>query len=117
LYGTVVLVPFALITWVAGWEDPLSMIGSPPQVWLGLLYTSVGLYGITAVLWYRVISSGELSRVIFFVFLIPVFSYVVGYILLDERFDIVQLVSGMLLLIGVGISQIRTKKVIINEKD
>jgi drug/metabolite transporter (DMT)-like permease len=70
----------------------------------------VGLYGITAIIWYRVIRMGELSRITFFVFLLPVFSYAVGYILLDERLGAVQLIAGGVLLAGVGISQVRGKK-------
>jgi drug/metabolite transporter (DMT)-like permease len=53
---------------------------------------------------------GELSRVTFFVFLLPVFSYFVGYIMLDERLGTVQLMAGAILLAGVGISQVRRKK-------
>jgi drug/metabolite transporter (DMT)-like permease len=64
-----------------------------------------------------VIRAGELSRVIFFIFLIPVFSYCVGYIMLDERFNAVQLISGLILLLGVGLSQVRGKKVINRDPD
>jgi drug/metabolite transporter (DMT)-like permease len=116
-YGTFFILPFSLTTWGFGWENPLSIFGSGLEVWLGLLFVSIGLYGITAVLWYKVIRSGELSRVIFFVFLIPVFSYMVGYVLLGERLDIVQLIAGATLLIGVGISQIRRKNVITHDPD
>jgi drug/metabolite transporter (DMT)-like permease len=117
LYGTVFILPFSVITWITGWEDPISMFGSGIQVWLALIFVSIGLYGITAVLWYRVISSGELSRLIFYVFLIPVFSYFVGFILLGERLDVVQMISGAILLLGVGLSQIRGKKVFTFHRD
>lgn len=117
LYGTIFLIPFALVAWSTGWEDPTSLIGSGIQVWLALIFVSIGLYGIAAVLWYKVIGSGELSRLIFYVFLIPVFSYFVGYIMLDERLDVVQMAAGLILLLGVGLSQIRGKKVITLDRD
>lgn len=117
MYGTVLLLPFALICWTVGWEDPLSIFGSGAHVWLALFFTSVGLYGITAIVWYIVIRSGELSRVTFFVFLIPIFSYLVGYIMLDERLNTIQLLAGSLLLFGVGISQIRGEKVLSRDQN
>jgi len=116
-YGAVMLIPFALVAWLMGWEDPISMFGSGIEVWLALIFVSIGLYGITAALWYKVIRSGELSRLIFFIFLIPVFSYGVGYVMLDERLDAVQMISGLILLVGVGVSQIRGKKVINRDPD
>jgi len=112
MYGLLLLLPPAVISWAVGWEDPTSLFSSDIGTWLALFYVSVGLYGITAVIWYRVIRMGELSRVTFFVFLLPVFSYIVGYVLLDERLGTVQLMAGAVLLAGVGISQIRRKEVI-----
>jgi drug/metabolite transporter (DMT)-like permease len=117
LYGMIFLIPFSLAAWSMGWEDPTSIFGSGIQVWLALIFVSIGLYGITAVLWYKVIQSGELSRVIFYVFLIPVFSYFVGYILLGERLDVVQMIAGLILLLGVGLSQVRGKKVFTLDRD
>ncbi|MGA1848789.1 MAG: EamA family transporter, partial [Thermoplasmatota archaeon] len=110
MYGLLFLFPPAIISWAAGWEDPTSLFTSGIDSWLAIFYVSVGLYGITAVVWYRVIRMGELSRVTFFVFMLPVFSYIVGYIMLDERLGTVQLIAGMVLLVGVGISQVRKKK-------
>lgn len=117
MYGTLFLLPIALATWTLGWEDPMSIFGSAIHVYLALVFVSIGLYGVIAVMWYKVIMSGELSRVIFFIFIIPVFSYMIGYILLGERLDAIQLMAGALLLVGVGISQIRGKKVITRDPD
>jgi drug/metabolite transporter (DMT)-like permease len=117
MYGFLLLIPVTFVFWLAGWEDPVSIFVSGLHIWLALFYVSVGLYGITAIIWYIVIRSGELSRVTFFVFLIPVFSYIVGYLLLDERLNNVQLLAGALLLFGVGISQIRKQNVLSRESD
>ncbi|MGA1819780.1 MAG: DMT family transporter [Thermoplasmatota archaeon] len=117
MYGTLILLPICLVIWFAGWEDPFRLIGSGGHVWLALIYTSIGLYGITAVLWYRVIRSGDLSRVTFFVFLLPVFSYIVGFILLNERLGAVQMLAGAALLVGVGLSQMGRKKVLTLEQN
>jgi drug/metabolite transporter (DMT)-like permease len=112
IYGMFFLFPPSLICWIAGWEDPTTLLSAGASTWLALFYVSIGLYGITAVIWYRVIRMGELSRVTFFVFLLPVFSYIIGYILLDERLGAVQLIAGVVLLAGVGISQVRKKGII-----
>ena len=117
MYATLILFPIALFTWMMGWEEPTLILGSGIHVWLALFYVSVGLYGITAFIWYGVIRSGELSRVTFFVFLLPVFSYLMGFVLLGERLDAIQLLAGGVLHLGVGISQMGRKKVIICEPD
>lgn len=110
IYATPVLLLVALFAWVIGWEDPTRLLHAGTDIWLALFYTSICLYGVTPIIWYRVIRSGELSRVGFFVFLLPVFSYLVGFLMLGDRLSLVQIMAGCALLAGVGISQIGRKR-------
>ncbi|MBN1389080.1 MAG: DMT family transporter [Candidatus Thermoplasmatota archaeon] len=112
MYGAAILLPVTVFTWIMGWEGPAWIFHAGADVWLALFYISICLYGVTPTIWYRVIRSGELSRVGFFVFLLPVFSYLVGFFMLGDRLGPVQLGAGCVLLAGVGISQIRRKRIL-----
>lgn len=105
-YATLLALPFLVTAYLFGWEDPVNPLAAGPVVWLGMLYLSIGVIVIAGILWYRVYQREEVSRVIFFVFLLPLFSTLVGYLVLDERLAPVQLIAGAALLVGVGISQI-----------
>ncbi|GEM_PF-676235 len=107
--GAAMIFPVMLIFRLLGSERPLTALHLSPTGFLSLFYLSVCVYAVAAIMWYRVLRSDQLSRVTFYVFLLPVFTVVMGYLLLDERLDMVQITAGVILLAGVWISQ-RSKK-------
>ncbi len=107
--GALFTLPVLMIVWIAGVEDPIRAFSMSFESFLALFYISVCVYAVAAIIWYRVLSTGDLSRLIFYVFLLPIFSVILGYVLLGERLGIVQLLAGLGLLIGVWIAQ-RSKK-------
>jgi drug/metabolite transporter (DMT)-like permease len=108
-FGAMFTLPVMLMLWLTGVEEPIGTFGISLTGSLALVYISVCVYAVAAVIWYRVLSTGDLSRLTFYVFLLPVFSVSVGYLLLGERLDSIQLLAGIGLLVGVGIAQ-RSKK-------
>ncbi|MGA1821646.1 MAG: DMT family transporter [Thermoplasmatota archaeon] len=105
-YATLLMIPILVGAYAFGLEDPFNPIDSSLTAWLGLIYLSIGVIITAGILWYRVYRKEEVSRVIFFVFLLPLFSTLVGYLFLGERLAPVQLIAGAALLIGVGVSQV-----------
>jgi drug/metabolite transporter (DMT)-like permease len=105
--GTILLFPVTLVFWALGTEDPLVSLDAGPAALLSMVYLSVCIYAITAMVWYRVIRSDDLSRITFYVFLLPLFSYVFGYIMLGDRLSTVQVASGAVLLLAVYLAQLR----------
>lgn len=110
LFGAVFTLPFLLFFWFIGMEDPLVIIDISGIQVLSLLYLSVCVYAVAAIIFYKVMRNNDLSGVMFFVFLLPVFSTLLGYILLDERLSAIQVLAALVLLVGVFISQITGSK-------
>ena len=108
-FGALLLLPITLLVWILSIEEPIGYFSISLISGLSLFYLSVCVYAVAAIIWYKVIRWGDLSRVIFFIFLLPVFSVLLGYVLLGERLEVIQLLAGGLLLLGVWISQ-RSKK-------
>jgi len=104
--GTIMQLPVLIGFWALGWEDPLMVLSVSAGPLLALFYLGVSIYAITGIIWYTVIQGSELSKATFFVFLLPLFSTVVGYVLLGERLSIIHLIAGIVLVGGVGISQL-----------
>jgi drug/metabolite transporter (DMT)-like permease len=107
--GFLITLPVAIIMWILSIEDPCQILGLSLQSGLALFYISVCVYAVAAIIWYKVLRTGDLSRITFYVFLLPVFSVLLGYLLLGERLDLVQISAGIILLFGVWLSQ-RSKK-------
>lgn len=104
-YGTLFTLPFLIILWIIGLEDPTMIVRIDLAELLSLIYISICVYAIAAIIWYKVMKRSELSKVTFFVFLLPIFSTAMGYLLLDERLTAVQIAAALVLIVGVFISQ------------
>lgn len=105
LWAALLTAPILGLFYLFGWENPPALSGITVESVLALFYVSFGIYAVTGLLWYRVYQNGEVSKVVFYAFLLPVFSAVMGYVLLDERLTWVQVLAGSAVLVGVGISQ------------
>lgn len=108
-YAALMTAPLMVILWILGVERPIGTFSLSLTSGLALIYISICVYAVAAIIWYRVMQSGDLSRITFYVFLLPVFSVLLGYLLLGERLAWVQIAAGLVLITGVWIAQ-RSKK-------
>jgi len=109
LLATIMLLPLITILWITGVEEHIGAFNISLESGLSLIYLSVCVYAVAAIIFYKVLRSGELSKLIFFVFLLPLFSVFLGYLLLGERLEPLQILAGLILLAGVWLAQ-RSKK-------
>jgi drug/metabolite transporter (DMT)-like permease len=107
LWAAVLTAPILGLFYLAGWEQVPRISDMTFESVLALFYISFGIYAVTGLLWYRVYQNDEVSRVVFYAFLLPVFSAAMGYALLGERLTWVQIAAGLAVLAGVGISQVK----------
>jgi drug/metabolite transporter (DMT)-like permease len=108
-YAALMTFPLVSILWMIGVEEPIGSFSISLTSGLALFYISVCVYAVAAIIWYKVLKTGELSRITFFVFMLPVFSVILGYLLLGERLELVQIGAGVVLMVGVFLAQ-RSKK-------
>ncbi|MCL6515854.1 DMT family transporter [Alicyclobacillus sp.] len=69
-----------------------------PAYWAGLLYGSVFGVSLSWIVWFRLVQSGEASRVVAITFLVPLIAVTCGVVFLHEPFN-PSLVAGLLLII------------------
>ncbi|MFW3146319.1 MAG: DMT family transporter [Thermoplasmatota archaeon] len=109
-FGTILLLPVLVIAALIGLEDPFFPLTTAGlEIWMAMLFISVGIAGVTSILWYRLVKVRELSRIMFFVFMLPAFSVAMGFLVLGENLSAMQILGGVLILIGVGVSQRRRR--------
>jgi drug/metabolite transporter (DMT)-like permease len=101
--------PFALIPLAIGatFEDaPLeSLANASMEVWGSIVFLALLATGVTMILWYRVLARVELSHLAYFVYLIPVFSVAISWVILGETIALVQAVFAGLIIAGVAVAQ------------
>ncbi len=98
LFGTPMLLPFAAA------EHPVgAMLQASPLVWALLVYAAVFAVVISWVWWYAAMEHIGASRVAVFGNIVPLFSVLLGALLLDERLTPLQLLGGALVVSSVWI--------------
>lgn len=102
-FGSLILIPVALI-----FEKPvqaLSVTNIAGLVILGVLNTGVGYY-----LWFRGIEKLGPIKVSFLGPINPMTAFFLGYIILGQRVNKIQILGVICILLGVFVSQKRSKK-------
>jgi drug/metabolite transporter (DMT)-like permease len=102
LAGSVLLAPLALYTW------PHQAI--PPASWGSALLLGVLCTGIAFVYYYRLIARIGAPRTATVTYLIPLFGVIWAWLLLGEPLTATMAAAGVLILIGVALSQQRQRK-------
>lgn len=101
--------PFSLIPLAIGAAfeaDPLgSLAGASALAWSSIAFLGLMATGVTMILWYRVLALVELSKLVYFVYLIPVFSVVLSWAILGETLTPVQVFFAALIIAGVAVAQ------------
>jgi drug/metabolite transporter (DMT)-like permease len=88
------------------WRSELQSIS--PGAWAGLIYLS--FFGTLAAnaLWIWALSQGSIVRIGSFQFLQPVFTVAIAAVFLGERLSWTAVAGGVIVLLGVGLVQVRT---------
>jgi len=102
LAGSVLLAPFAFLTWPRH-AIPLASWGS--ALLLGVLCT-----GVAFVYYYRLIARIGAPRTATVTYLIPLFAVIWAWLLLGEPLTATMAAAGALILVGVALSQQRQRK-------
>jgi len=79
------------------------------EIWLYILILSLFASFIAAIIYYRVLLEEELSSLIMFTYLIPVFAIGFSYVLLEEVMSPNEILFTIIIILGVIISQLRSK--------
>lgn len=108
LFGALFLLPFVL--W-REWDAFVAPLGSP-QGWGLLLY--MGILPTAGSFWLYMAGLSYLNdagRASVLATLEPVVAAALGYLLLNEGLNVIQMVGGALVLVGIGISTMRWRKI------
>ena len=109
LIGAVGLLPFGLAQ--ANWERMATM---PFNIWLALLYSSLGAVVITNVLWFTGIRDLGAPRTAFYSYLQPFVGVFAAALILSEVIVPWQLVGGLLVVASMIVYRLRPKKAALN---
>ncbi len=99
IFGTVFLFPLALFE-IFMKESFISYDSLRYIVFLAI-FTTFFAY----ILWYYAMEKTEVSKLSFFTYLIPLFSLISSYFMLQESFKPATLIAGLIAIVGVAIAQ------------
>lgn len=108
-----------LTAWIALFQTPLLLIASAaledgqlaalgsvgPRFWGALAFMVVGSSIVSYGLWYHLLGKYEVSRIVPFSMLAPVFGVLAGVVILGETLTVTKVVGGLVTLSGVAMIQ------------
>jgi drug/metabolite transporter (DMT)-like permease len=101
LFGTMLLAPLFVIR--QGWREiPQLTAGG----WTALLFLAIGCSALGYLFWYGALETIEVSRVAALLYAEPLVTFLAAAILLGERVSAVVIAGGILVLLGVLITQV-----------
>jgi len=98
--GTLLFVPFSVIEL---WEG--GMISMELDIWLYMVFIIVFPTALSNLFWFILLKEMELSKLIFFAYLIPIFAAVVSYLMLGDIITLRFVAFASLIIAGVAIAQ------------
>jgi drug/metabolite transporter (DMT)-like permease len=104
LLGTIILCGLMIF------ESPAQRI---PQIsaegWVIILILAILPGALALLVWYAVLKTSEVSRIILFIYLVPIFAAVISYLWLKEEILLTTIIFGALIVCGVIIAQYQGK--------
>lgn len=98
--GTIVLIVLMIF------ESPVQKVPLiSAEGWIIILILAVLPGAIALLIWYIILKTTEVSRIILFIYLIPIFAAVISYVWLKEEILVSTLLFGFLIICGVAIAQ------------
>jgi drug/metabolite transporter (DMT)-like permease len=102
--GTIILIGLMIF------ESPVQRV---PQIssegWIIILILAILPGALALLVWYTVLKTAEVSRIILFIYLVPIFAAVISYLWLKEEILITTILFGFLIICGVVIAQYEKK--------
>lgn len=102
--GTIILTALMIF------ESPAQRI---PRIsaegWIIILILAILPGALALLVWYTILKTTEVSRIILFIYLIPIFAAVIAYVWLKEEIMMTTIVFGFLIICGVVIAQYEKK--------
>ena len=96
--GTIVIVPFSFINLGPGFTNDLTVLDW--KDWLSLAWLGIICIGVGYQLWYEALGDSSSQDTILLMYIMPIFSYFFGWIILQEPVDFWKTFIGTLLIIG-----------------
>ena len=101
--------PFLALFWVI--ENPVEQVPRISAYLWSIVIILAILPGVAALLlWFTVLKTREVSRVILFIYLIPVFATAIAYFIFEEAITISTVFFAFIIICGVTIAQYEYKK-------
>jgi drug/metabolite transporter (DMT)-like permease len=105
------LVGFIVLSLISLFERPLDVIITLSiETWFAIFLLVIFPSFIALLFWYEAMINEEISRLVIFVYLMPVFAVVFSYILIGEIISIQTLLFAVLIISGVALAQKNTIK-------
>ena len=90
--------------------EDISIIGSfSMELWFYIFLLSVLASFIAAILYYQILYEEELSHLVIFTYLIPVFAIIFSYFMLGEILSAKDILFASIVLIGVALAQLKSR--------
>lgn len=106
MLGFSTLIGFIVLSITSILEEPLDIINNlSTETWIVVLLLTLFPSFIAILFWYEALTNAEISRLIVFVYLMPVFAVIFSYILLGEIISIQTMVFAALIIGGVALAQ------------
>lgn len=87
-----------------------SLLTASWPAWLGVLYTVLASSIVAYALWYTLIGRNDVSQVVPFTLLAPVFAIAAAVVLLDEPLTLPLVGGGLLTIAGVALCELRLRR-------
>jgi drug/metabolite transporter (DMT)-like permease len=106
LLGFSTFIGFLALSVTAIPENPLSVISNlSAEIWMAIFLLAVFPSFIACLVWYEAMVNDEVSRLIVFVYLMPVFAVLFSYVLLGETVSLQTMLLAALVIGGVALAQ------------
>jgi len=103
------LVGFIVLSIISSFEEPLNIIiNLSIETWITIFLLVLFPSFIALLLWYEAMMKEEISRLVIFVYLMPVFAVIFSYILIGEIISIQTVLFATLIIFGVALAQKNT---------
>jgi len=100
------LIGFVALSIISIFEEPMDIIMNlPTETWMVVFLLALFPSFIAILFWYEAMVKEEVSRLVVFVYLIPVFAVIFSYILLGEIISILTMLFAALIIGGVALAQ------------
>jgi drug/metabolite transporter (DMT)-like permease len=96
--GSVIIIPFAFVHLGTGFTNNLSVLNW--QDWLALVWLGAICIGVGYQFWYEALADSPSQDTIILMYIMPIFSYFFGWIILQEPLNFWKTLIGTLLIIG-----------------